>query len=126
VDGFLLLIWVVLWVAGFVDAIMSDAARVRIMPKVVWVVIIVLFGGIAALLWFIFGRPKGVSSTDSTRPSTLGARFGHPSAGRTDAPNPTGWTLGGAGTGRRPGPLAPDDDPEFLRTLRKRPDEPEQ
>jgi hypothetical protein len=132
VTGILLLLWVALWIAGFVDALTSDATRVRLMPKVVWVILILLFGGLGAIAWFFLGHPRGAAQP-GTR--TLGGfnRFGppagssgHPSMfGRTESPkrganvdDPAGgWQLGGA---RRTGPLAPDDDPDFLRQISKR------
>ena len=128
--GFLLLLWVALWVAGFIDALTSDASRVRLMPKAVWAILILLFGGFGALAWFFLGRPRGAGVA---RPRSFGGfsgfgppsgRSGHPSTfGRTDKPDRGapeslgGWQLGGAG--RRTGPIAPDDDPEFLRQIGK-------
>jgi hypothetical protein len=130
VAGFLLLLWVALWIAGFVDALTTDASRVRLMPKIVWVILILLFGGFGSLAWFFLGRPRGTGVTRSRSFGGFGA-FGpppgsssHPSMfGRTDKPGRAapetlgGWQLGGAG--RRSGPIAPDDDPEFLRQIGK-------
>jgi Phospholipase_D-nuclease N-terminal len=124
--AFLVLLWVVIWVAAFVDALFADSDRVRLMPKAIWVIVILLLGGIAGIAWFVFGRPRGGLKSPGSGSANLSARFGHPSAGsvrRTDASAGTGWTLGGAGGGRRSGPIAPDDDPDFLRTLgNRRPD----
>ena len=66
-SGFFLLLWIVLWIAGFVDAITSDPARVRVMPKTVWVILILLFSGFAAIAWFIFGRPRGAGGAPTPR-----------------------------------------------------------
>ncbi len=117
--GFLLLLWVALWIAGFVDALTSDATRVRLMPKVVWVILILLFGGLGAIAWFFLGHPRG-ASTPGARTlggfNPFGAPTGtssHPSMfGRTDGPKRAansddpagGWQLGGA---RRSGPARP-------------------
>jgi Phospholipase_D-nuclease N-terminal len=126
--GFLLLLWVVIWVAAFVDALFADADRVRVMPKALWVILILLLSGFAGIAWFVFGRPRGGLKSPGSGSANLSARFGHPSAGsvrRPDTSGGTGWTLGGAGGGRRSGPIAPDDDPDFLRTLgNRRPDGP--
>ncbi len=128
--GFLLLLWVALWIAGFVDALTTDATRVRLMPKIVWVILILLFGGFGSLAWFFLGRPRGVGIArsrsfggfsgcgpppgSSSHPST----FGRPAKPDRTAPESLGgWQLGGAG--RRSGPIAPDDDPEFLRQIGK-------
>jgi hypothetical protein len=131
VVGFLVVLWLVVWVAAFVDALFADADRVRIMPKAIWVILILLLGGFAGIAWFVFGRPRGGLKSPGSGSANLSARFGHPSAGsvrrteRPDASAGTGWTLGGAGGGRRAGPIAPDDDPDFLRTLgHRRPDGP--
>jgi hypothetical protein len=101
------------------------------MPKALWVIVILLLSGFAGIAWFVFGRPRGGLRSPGSGSANLSARFGHPSAGsvrRADtassAPS-TGWTLGGAGGGRRSGPIAPDDDPDFLRSLgNRRPDGP--
>jgi Phospholipase_D-nuclease N-terminal len=129
-SGFFLLAWIALWIAGFVDAITADSERIRVMPKAVWVILILLFSGFAAIAWFVFGRPKG-TAPDGTANRQLGfgpssARLSHPSAKRADEPTLGGWQLGGTGGRRRSGPVAPDDDPEFLRQLgNRRPPPPE-
>ncbi len=62
----------------------SDGDSVRLMPRWLWAVAIIVFPGIGALAWLFFGRPRG----DGKPP-------------------------------RRPSrPIAPDDDPDFLRKLR--------
>jgi hypothetical protein len=133
-SGLLALIWVVVWIVGFVDALLAEPSRVRVLPKALWIVLILIFGALAAVPWFIFGRPlAGVAP--GPRPSP-GAFFGRPFGG-SPAEHPSsrdatgrdagvsGWQLGGAGGTRRSGPIAPDDDPEFLRRIGKpRPDDP--
>jgi hypothetical protein len=138
-SGFFLLIWIVLWIAGFIDALTSESERVRVLPKTVWVILILIFSGFAAIAWFAFGRPRGAGAPGSraidglrnlgsnapTRggaggSASSGSGSGHPSTmGRSDDTT-TGWQLGGAGGRRRSGPTAPDDDPDFLRSLGKR------
>lgn len=71
---------VALVVYALIDATQADGGRVRLMPRWLWLVAIVLLPGAGAVGWLAFGRP----------------------------------------TGRRlpPGrPMAPDDDPDFLRGL---------
>lgn len=80
---------VVLFVYGLIDCLRSEAKDVRSIPKPAWVAIIVLLNVIGVVLWFFFGRPRYGSSA---RPSS-----------RTTPP------------ARRP--VAPDDDPDFLRNL---------
>jgi hypothetical protein len=69
-------------VFAIVDVILTEARRVRAVPKVVWVIIIVLLPLIGAVLWFFIGKE------------------------RRDR-----------GGERRT--IAPDDDPAFLRNLRR-------
>jgi hypothetical protein len=100
------LIVLALWVYSFVDCLNTPEAKVRNLPKVVWAIIILLFGTvlIGPIAWFLAGRPR----------RTVGA--GSP-------------LLAGTATATRPARagtrmLAPDDDPEFLASLSKRLAEP--
>jgi len=68
-------------VFAIVDVIMTDDRRVRALPKVVWVLLIILLPLLGVILWFVIGKERGT---------------------RTD---------------RRT--VAPDDDPSFLRNLRR-------
>jgi len=86
---------------ALIDCLARDEDEIRGLPKVLWVFVILLFPLLGSLAWFVAGRPREA----------------------------TGWGHGG-GTGRPPRsapkrPLAPDDDPEFLRGLdtRRRDDE---
>jgi hypothetical protein len=69
-------------VFAIVDVILTDQSRVRALPKIVWVILIVLVPVVGALLWFFIGKE------------------------RRDR-----------GGERRT--IAPDDDPAFLRNLRR-------
>ena len=77
---------------AFVDCVQTDRRLVRIMPKAVWL-IAVLVPVVGPIFWLVAGR------TD--------ARGGH-------APRGPG---GPRGPRRPPGPRGPDDDPDFLRKL---------
>jgi Phospholipase_D-nuclease N-terminal len=115
--GFVILLAV--WLYALLDAITSDATRVRALPKGTWVVIVLIGLDIGAILWLLFGRPKGAD------PGLLRGR----AAGRQSRTDPesrretwAGWPRqtprqqarsGAAGDGRP----APDDDPEFLARL---------
>ena len=68
---------------ALIEAVQADRDRVRLMPRWLWIVAILLLPGVGAAGWLLAGRPR--------------AR-GH----------------GGGEPGR---PLAPDDDPDFLRRL---------
>ena len=69
-------------VFSIVDVILTDQRRVRVIPKVVWVILIVLLPLIGAVLWFTVGKER---------------RDG----------------------GGEPRTIAPDDDPTFLKNLRR-------
>lgn len=75
-----------LWIYAFVDCLNTPEEEVSGLPKVAWVIIILLFGEVLVgpVAWLI--------------------------AGKVRAPAPARW-------------VAPDDNPEFLKSLRK--DEPE-
>lgn len=86
-----------IYVYALVDLVRSPRGEVRTLPKWLWAVVILVLGPIGCLLWFLLGRP----------------RVGFPPAGGG------GGGGGGIGSGPRPprGPVAPDDDPEFLKRL---------
>ena len=92
------LVLLVLQVYTLVDLVRSNDADVRSLPKPVWFLVwlIPVLGPVA---WLVFGRP-------SVGPSTGG-------------PNGSGGGGGGITGGPRPsrGPVAPDDDPEFLKRI---------
>ncbi|WP_316758807.1 PLD nuclease N-terminal domain-containing protein [Streptomyces herbicida] len=75
-----------LWIYAFVDCLNTPEEQVRGLPKVAWVIVILLFGEVLVgpVAWLI--------------------------AGKVRTPGPERW-------------VAPDDNPEFLKSLRK--DEPE-
>ncbi|WP_206515496.1 PLD nuclease N-terminal domain-containing protein [Georgenia faecalis] len=85
---------------ALVDCVRSDDSRLPVgLPKAVWVVLIILFPGIGAIAWLVVSRA---------------ARFSAPDRG---ARRP-GTAAGGPRPSRRPaGPVAPDDDPDFLANL---------
>ncbi|MFT3875715.1 MAG: PLD nuclease N-terminal domain-containing protein [Propioniciclava sp.] len=53
------LILVAIIVYALVDASQASPGRVRLMPRWLWIVAIVLLPGIGALGWFALGRPRG-------------------------------------------------------------------
>jgi Phospholipase_D-nuclease N-terminal len=91
---------------ALIDCLARDEDEIRALPKVIWVLIILLFMPLGPVAWFIAGRPRGSAARPARRPD--------------DAPEDVvgGYSLGtGSPTGRGGRPLAPDDDPEFLRRL---------
>lgn len=86
---------IALYVYVLVDLSRAPSAEVRLLPKWLWVIVVVLLFLIGPLLWLVLGRPRA-------------------------EPPQSGGDGGGGSSGRRPGPrgpVAPDDDPEFLKRL---------
>jgi hypothetical protein len=83
-----------LWIYAFIDCLNTPEKEVRNLPKVAWVIIVLLFGEVllGPIAWFVAGRPR--------RAAAAGGGFG-----------------GGAGGRGRGGWVAPDDNPEFLKSL---------
>ena len=104
-DGAFGLIWLGLWLFCLIDVITTPEERCRNLPKVAWVLIVLIFMDIGSIVWLVAGR-------------TWEPRVQQPGA---QAPS-----------GRRPRPMAaprtarpgnPDDDEEFLAGLRARAEE---
>jgi hypothetical protein len=86
-----------LLVAALFDCITTDEHAVRSLPKIMWIMLIVVIPTVGAIMWFVAGRP-------TTAPQAR--------------PTPDTWAPGGGfPENDRPRQLAPDDDPEFLRKL---------
>jgi hypothetical protein len=78
---------------ALIDVLARDKEEIRGLPKLVWVFVILLFPLLGSLAWFFAGRARRLNA----RPQ---------------------WPIvGGFGERERPRPVAPDDDPEFLRRL---------
>jgi Phospholipase_D-nuclease N-terminal len=80
----------------FMDVVKAPSQNVRTLPKALWL-FVSLFPLLGPLLWVLGGRPL------------VGPGYGGEPGGGS----------GGTRPGPRPGrgPLAPDDDPEFLKRL---------
>ncbi|MEU9602897.1 PLD nuclease N-terminal domain-containing protein [Streptomyces sp. NPDC048057] len=94
-----------MWIYAFIDVLNTPEKEVRNLPKVAWVIIVLLFMPLGPIAWFIAGRPR-----------------------RTAASGGLAAAFGGAGRGGRGGGwVAPDDNPDFLKSLgderRKKKDE---
>jgi hypothetical protein len=95
-DGVFGLVAIGLWIFCVIDAITTPAERVRNLPKVVWVLIVIILAVPGSIIWLVAGHPW--------------------------APKPVGGG-GPVRTGARAKPTNPDDDPEFLASLQARADE---
>ena len=60
-DGTLGLVMLVLWVFCVADCIISDEARVRSLPKLLWLLIVLVLPDVGSVLWLVLGRPKGAA-----------------------------------------------------------------
>jgi hypothetical protein len=96
--GIFFIIGLVVWLWALFDSVTAAPDRVRNLPKLVWILIVVLLTDVGAVLWFLGGRPRATAGA-STRPAGFG------------------WQSHGNSTASRRRPSAPDDDPEFLRRL---------
>jgi len=56
-SGFLFLIFFGFWVWALLDVIATDSDQCRNLPKVFWLVIVVLLADIGAFAWVLLGRP---------------------------------------------------------------------
>lgn len=85
-----------LYIYAIVDLARSPARDVRLLPKWLWVIVVVLVVIAGPALYLALGRPL----------------VGYPPSGGDGG----GGSGGRGGPGPR-GPVAPDDDPEFLKKL---------
>jgi hypothetical protein len=103
-DGTAGLIMFGLWIFCIIDAITTDEAVVRNLPKTVWVLLVIFLFDIGSILWLVAGRPWG-------------------SAGATANRRAAGPRAAGFPEYDRPGRFAaanPDDDDAFLAQVRAR------
>jgi hypothetical protein len=81
-------------VFALISCLSAEEGEIRALPRLAWVLIILFFPLIGSIAWFLAGRPA-----------------------RTSAPRSSSQPIGGFREYERPRQLAPDDDPEFLRSL---------
>ena len=77
------------------DAVQTDGSDMRNLPKVAWILLVVLFPVVGPVAWLLGGRPRRGSTPHGGPPQR-------------------GQGRGGQG---RPRPRGPDDDPDFLKGL---------
>jgi Phospholipase_D-nuclease N-terminal len=80
---------------ALIDCIQTSEDEARHLPKLAWILLIIVVPIAGSIAWLFAGRPRR-AQIEYGRPA-------HPS-----------------GAVRSPGPLGPDDDPEFLDQLRRR------
>lgn len=84
------------WIYSLFDVITTPDEESRNLPKVLWVLVVVLVPVVGGLFWMLLGRPQAAGSAPRPRPRR---RPQHPPA----VP-----------------PKGPDDDPDFLKDLERR------
>jgi len=105
-DGALGLVMLALWLFCLIDVITTDSASIRNLPKLAWLLIVLVLVDIGSVLWLIAGRSWDGGGLGSS--GAVGARRGRtPAYPEYDRPG-------------RFIPTNPDDDEEFLRGLRDR------
>lgn len=88
------LLFLALDIYAVIDAIQTDDTRVQHLPKILWILLILIFTPIGAIAWLVVGRQRGAQSRPPSGPLNRRQRPNRPSA-----------------------PRGPDDDPDFLRNL---------
>ena len=99
------LIELTLLIYCLIDAIQTPEAEMRNLSKLVWIVLILFIPLIGPIVWLVAGRPQRGSAGQVPWPSARSA--GHPQY-------------------ERPRVVGPDDDPDFLREMKRGNDEQEQ
>jgi hypothetical protein len=99
---------------ALIDCLSRDEDEFRGVPRIIWVLIILLFPLLGPVAWFLAGRIRDEPAEDPVTGSAgrLPSRKNGPATRRGQEP--------GLGSRRPSRPLAPDDDPEFLRSLKRR------
>lgn len=92
----LFLAQIVLAVCALISCLSAEEGDIRALPRIAWVLIILFFPLVGSIAWFVAGRESGAG-----RPRTA-------------------WPVGNGFAERRRRPVAPDDDPEFLRSIEER------
>jgi hypothetical protein len=98
-DGFAGLLFLGLWIFCIIDVITTPEARCRNLPKVVWLLIVILLIDFGSIAWLLAGR-AWAARADQRVASKAGAR-----------------------PGTKPRASNPDDDDEFLASLQARAEE---
>ena len=86
-----------LLILALISCLSAEEGEVRALPRIVWVIIILLFPLVGSIVYFAVGRPL----TTTPRRETWRPGDGFPYTARPQRS------------------VAPDDDPEFLRDLER-------
>jgi hypothetical protein len=100
-EGVPFLALMVLWIFCIVDVIRYEDGETRHLPKIGWLLVVLLLPDVGSILWLLFGRSY---SSKVRREVPRGHMQSFP---EYDRPG-------------RMSAASPDDDEEFLRTIRER------
>jgi hypothetical protein len=105
-DGGLALVFFAVWVFCIIDVITTSESDCRNLPKMLWLLVVILLVDVGSIAWLVAGRNwNAVSSGLANRGSRPGGARGAPTRpARARATNP-------------------DDDEDFLAGLRARAEE---
>jgi len=81
---------------ALIDCVQTSEDEARHLPKLAWIILIVIAPLVGAIAWLFAGRPRATAA-EGAQPT----RSSSPAAGRSARP------------------LGPDDDPDFLDQLRR-------
>jgi hypothetical protein len=90
-----------LWIYCLFDVIMTDESRIRNLPKVTWIFIVLVTSLVGAVAWLVAGRPQGPARSLPYKGNNGTAFPEYERPGRFVATNP-------------------DDDAAVLRQVRER------
>jgi hypothetical protein len=91
-----------LWIFCLVDVIVTDDSLCRHLPKLMWLLVVLLLPLVGSILWLAAGKPRVASGRSYSTTTSRFPEYDRP--GRHVAVNP-------------------DDDAEFLRQCRERAEE---
>ena len=74
--GLVALVFLGFWLWALFDVIATDQSRVRNLPKMVWLLLVVFFGAIGSIAWLLLGRPEGASFSPGG--ATMRRGYGEP------------------------------------------------
>lgn len=97
-DGFGGLLVLGLWICCFIDVLMTPETACRNLPKLAWVFIVLLLPLFGSIVWLVAGHPWDRTANGARRTGTTGSRV------------PVR-------------PSNPDDDEDFLASLKLRAEE---
>lgn len=105
-----------LTIYALADCIQTEDRIVRGIPRWAWIILIVLIPWAGPLTWLLVGKDRSGGSSRGGWGGPGGGDGGPGGRGWGDGPGGPGMGRSGRAP-RRSGPLAPDEDPEFLRKL---------